>query len=408
MRAHALGDVTTVGDSSRAFGAFVPGTRCIREPTGNGRLDGLTFAVKDLIDVAGIPTGGGNPDWLAGQSAAVSSAPVVAAALAAGARLVGKTITDELAFGLEGANAHYGTPVNPACPERLAGGSSSGSAVAVAAGLVDFALGTDTGGSVRVPASFTGVFGFRPTHGRVSTRGVVEFAPSYDTVGWFARAADVLSLVGETLLDGETETGLGRLVLVRDAFAMADADGAALLEAEARRWSAVDEETTVFDGTQAEWRECYRVLQGAEIWQHLGPWITARRPVFGPSIAPRFADAATIAPPSVKQYREFRRDITERLHRLTRDRAGLIIPTTPGTALAKSASAAEISAFYATALPLNAIAGHAGLPQVTLPAVWIEGCPLGLSIVGPRGADRALLKLAQTLDQSFVGDGRRG
>jgi amidase len=407
MRAHALGDVTIVDDAGRAFGAFVPGTRCTREATGNGRLDGLTFAVKDLIDVAGTPTGGGNPDWLASQSAAVSSAPVVAAALAAGARLVGKTLTDELAFSLEGANAHYGTPVNPACPERLPGGSSSGSAVAVAAGLVDFSLGTDTGGSVRVPASFTGVFGFRPTHGRVSTQGVVAVAPSYDTVGWFARAADVLSLVGETLLDEAPEVGLGRLVLVRDAFAMADADGAELLEAEARRWGAT-EETYVFDGTQAEWRECYRVLQGAEIWQHLGPWITVRRLVFGPSIAPRFADAATIAPPTVKQYRGFRRDITERLHRLTRDGAGLIIPTTPGPALAKSASAAEISAFYATALPLNAIAGHAGLPQVTLPAVRIEGCPLGLSIVGPRGADRALLKLAETLDHSFMGGGRRG
>jgi amidase len=407
MRAHALGDVTIVDDAGRAFGAFVPGTRCIREATGNGRLDGLTFAVKDLIDVVGTSTGGGNPDWLASQSAAVSSAPVVAAALAAGARLVGKTVTDELAFSLEGENAHYGTPINPACPERLPGGSSSGSAVAVAAGLVDFALGTDTGGSVRVPASFTGVFGFRPTHGRVSTRGVVEFAPSYDTVGWLARAADVLSLVGETLLDGAPEVGLGRLVLVRDAFAMADADGAALLEAEARRWGAT-EETAVFDGALAEWRECYRVLQGAEIWQHLGPWITARRPAFGPSIAPRFADAATVAPPAVKQYREFRRDVTERLHRLTRDGAGLIIPTTPGRALAKAASAVDISSFYATALPLNAIAGHAGLPQVTLPAVRIEGCPLGLSIVGPRGADRALLKVAKTLDHSFMGGRRRG
>ena len=231
----------------------------------------------------------------------------------------------------------------------------------------------------------------------VSTQGVVPFAPSYDTVGWFARAAGVLGLVGETLLDAAPDVGLERLVLVRDAFAMADADGAALLEAAARRWGT-DEETTVFDGAQVEWLECYRVLQGAEIWQHLGPWITARRPAFGPSIAPRFADAATIAPPAVKQYRELRRRVAERLDRLTRDGAGLVIPTTPGRAPAKGASAAEISSFYATALPLNAIAGHAGLPQVTLPAVRIEGCPLGLSIVGPRGSDRALLKLAETLD----------
>jgi amidase len=407
MRTHALRDVTMIGDGGRAFGAFVPGAPCVRDATGSGRLDGLAFAVKDLIDVAGAHTGGGNPDWLASHPAAVASAPVVDAALAGGARLVGKTVTDELAFSLEGENAHYGTPTNPACPDRLPGGSSSGSAVAVAAGLVDFALGTDTGGSVRVPASFTGVFGFRPTHGRVSTQGVVEFAPSYDTVGWFARTTDVLSLIGETLLDGAPEAGVARLVLVRDAFAMAEPDGAALLAAEARRWGAV-EETTVFDGAQAEWLECYRVLQGAEIWQHLGPWITARRPVFGPSIAPRFADAATIAPPAVERYREFRRGVTERLHRLTRDGAALVIPTTPGRAPAKGAPGAEISSFYATALPFNAIAGHAGLPQVTLPPVRIDGCPLGLSIVGPPGADRALLKLAETLEHSFTGDGFMG
>jgi amidase len=198
-----------------------------------------------------------------------------------------------------------------------------------------------------------------------------------------------------------------RLVLVRDAFAMADADGAALLETEARRWGAV-EEATVFDGAQAEWLECYRVLQGAEIWQHLGPWITARRPVFGPSIAPRFADAATIAPPAVMQYRELRSRITERVARLTHDGTALVIPTTPGRALAKGASGREIGAFYATTLPLNGIAGHAGLPQVTLPVARIEGCPLGLSVVGPRGADRALLKLAETLELTFMGDGRRG
>jgi amidase len=399
----ALGDMTATGDGANAFGAFVPGARCIREATASGRLDGLTFAVKDLIDVAGVHTGGGNPHWLADQAAAVTSAPVVEAALAQGARLVGKAVTDELAFSLEGENAHYGTPINPACPERLPGGSSSGSAVAVAAGLADFALGTDTGGSVRVPASFTGVFGFRPTHGRVSAQGVVKFAPSYDTVGWFAREADVLYRVGETLLDGAGDVPVRRLVLVRDAFAMAEAEGAALLEAEARRWGAA-EETAVFDGAQADWLECYRVLQGAEIWQHLGPWITARRPAFGASIAPRFTDAATIEPPAVERYRRFRRGVTERLHHLTRDGAALVIPTTPGRALAKGASAAEISSFYATALPLNAIAGHAGLPQVTLPVTGIEGCPLGLSIVGPRGADRALLKLAETLEHSFVGD----
>jgi amidase len=149
------------------FGAFVPNGMCRREATAHGVLDGLTFAVKDLIDVEGCRTSGGNPDWLAQQRPAARSAPVIEQALAAGATLIGKTVTDELAFSLEGRNMHHRSLVNPVCPGRLPGGSSSGSAVAVAGRLVDFALGTDTGGSVRVPANFLGLFGFRPSHGAI-------------------------------------------------------------------------------------------------------------------------------------------------------------------------------------------------------------------------------------------------
>jgi amidase len=271
----------------------------------------------------------------------------------------------------------------------------------VAAGLVDFALGTDTGGSVRVPASFTGIYGFRPTHGSVSTAGVVPFAPGYDTVGWFARDTDVLGRVGETLLSPGTDVSLHRLVRGRDAFGLAGADGAALLESHARRWGALDE-VTVFDEAAAEWLECYRVLQGAEIWEQLGPWITATRPTFGPSIAPRFADAAAIQPSAVKHYRALRQAIADRLRALIPNGTGLVIPTTPGPAPAKSASPAEISSFYRSALPLNAIAGHPGLPQVTIPVAQIQGYPLGLSIVGAPGSDRALLSFAVKLADSFA------
>jgi amidase len=382
-----------MSQDTNPFGAFVPGPRCTREPTGHGPLSGLTFAVKDLIDVAGCHTGGGNPDWLAGHPAAETSAPVVDALLAAGARLIGKTITDELAFSLEGANAHYGTPVNPACPDRLPGGSSGGSAVAVAAGLVDFAMGTDTGGSVRVPASFTGVFGFRPTHGRISTDRVVPFAPSYDTIGWFARDPGVLSAVGTTLLGSGGAAPIRRLVRVRDAFALADPDAAALLLASASACGAVDE-VTVFDGAESEWLECYRVLQGAEIWQHLGPWITANQPKFGAAIAPRFADAATIGAPAVTHYRAFRHTMTVRLRAMIPPGTGLVIPTTLGAALPLSTPSEAIWRFYKSALPLNAISGHAGLPQVTIPVTQPGGCPLGLSIIGATSSDHALLAFA--------------
>lgn len=395
----AAQDRRTSPRETHDFGAFVARPPCGREPTGRGPLSGLTFAVKDFIDVAGCRTGGGNPDWLAGHPAAATSAAVVETLLGAGARLVGKTNMDELAFSLEGANAHYGTPVNPACPDRLPGGSSSGSAVAVAAGLVDFALGTDTGGSVRVPASFTGIFGFRPTHGRVSTVGVVPFSPSYDTIGWLARDADCLSLVGRTLLGPGDATPIKRLALVSDAFALADPDAAALLRARARAWGAVDE-VTIFDGAEAEWLECYRVLQGAEIWQGLGPWITANRPAFGAAIAPRFADAATISAAEVTRYRAFRQTVAARARAMLPPGTGLVIPTTLGAALPLSTPPDAIGRFYKSALPLNAIAGHAGLPQVTIPVAEPGSCPLGLSIVGALSSDQALLDFATGLARS--------
>ena len=188
---------------------FLAGPRAHLAPTGSGALDGLTFAVKDNIDTLGSVTGAGNPAWRAAHRPAVRSAECVTRLLAAGATMVGKTLSDELAFSLEGRNAWDGTPVNPAVPGALPGGSSSGSASVVAAGLVDFALGTDTGGSVRVPASFCGVYGFRPTHGRVSLDGVVPLAASYDTVGWLARSGAVLARVGAVLL-GEPPPPRGR------------------------------------------------------------------------------------------------------------------------------------------------------------------------------------------------------
>jgi amidase len=372
------------------FGAFVPGPRCLRDPTGSGSLDGLRFAVKDLIDIAGTPTGAGNPDWRKAQPDAARSAPVVDALLAAGARLIGKTITDELAFSLEGVNAHDGTPVNPACPDRIPGGSSSGSAVAVAAGLADFALGTDTGGSVRVPASFVGVFGFRPTHDAIPLAGVVPFAPSYDTVGWFARDAATLARVGDVVLPPAVPVPIERLLLVRDAFALADPEVSELLLEHCGKLGIAGE-ITLFNGAEDEWLECYRVLQGAEIWRQLGLWIRSARPRFGAAIAPRFADAAAITPADVDRYQPVRRRIADRVRALLDDGVGLVLPTAPCAALRIDAAGEEIADFYRRALALTSVAGHAGVPQISLPAGRVGGCPVGLSILAGPGQDRALL-----------------
>ena len=168
----------------------MPGPRIHIEGRPGGPLSGLTFAAKDLFDVAGHPTGGGNPDWARSNPVPTRHAWAVQQLLDAGATLIGKTITDEVSLGIVGENAFYGTPVNRRAPGRVPGGSSSGSAAAVAAGFCDTALGTDTGGSVRVPASFCGLYGIRPTHGRIDVSGMMPQAPSSDTTGWLARDTD--------------------------------------------------------------------------------------------------------------------------------------------------------------------------------------------------------------------------
>lgn len=383
-------------DHDDPVGAFVPGGRRVLAAEAAGPLAGLTFAVKDLIDVAGLPTGAGNPDWLRTHRAPERSAPVVDALLAAGATCVGKTITDELAFSLEGVNVHYGTPLNPAAPGRLPGGSSSGSAAAVAAGLADFALGTDTGGSVRVPAAFCGLAGFRPTHGRVPMEGVVPFAPSYDVVGWVARDGETLWRVGQVLTGAEPAAPPARRLLARDALALCDAETAAAMRTVATQWGAEAEIDIFAEGADAM-LECYRVLQGAEIWRALGPWIRSAAPRFGDAIAARFADAAAIGAADVARWLPVRAAVRNRLDAVLADGDAIVIPTAPGPALPIAAAPSAVSDFYRRALTICSLAGHAGLPQVGLPFPGPGGLPIGLSLIGGRGRDAALLSFARQM-----------
>ena len=270
-------------------------------PTGSGPLDGLRFAVKDTIDVAGFKTGCGNPTWRDSHPAAVVHAVCVEQLLHAGARCVGKTISDELAFSLLGENHFYGTPLNARAPDRVPGGSSSGSASAVACGLVDFALGTDTGGSTRVPASNCGIWGFRPSHGFVSVAGVNPLAPSFDTVGILAQNADVLAKVALVLLAAApvSPSKPATIHLIREAFDLADADVQEALSEPLQRLreifgGAVREsslqELVADDAGHsfATWADSFCVIQWAEIESCLGAWIANARPEFGPEIAASF------------------------------------------------------------------------------------------------------------------------
>jgi amidase len=382
-----------------SFGAWVPGPRCVRPATGRGVLDGVRLAVKDLVDVAGTVTGGGNPDWAASHAPAAHDAPAIVRLRAAGAAVVGKTVSDELAFSLEGENAHYGTPRNPRAPGRLPGGSSSGSAVAVAAGLADIAIGTDTGGSVRVPASFCGVYGMRPTHGRMALDGVLPFAPSYDTVGWFARDAALLVAAGHVLL-ASTPAGDQKPLRVRialDAVGLADAQCGAALQAIAVRLG-IGDSVRAFAEPWQEWLEAYSVLQGLEIRSTLGPWIREAKPRFGDNIAPRFAAALELDPALGTAWRQWRARAATRLHAALGPDEAWLVPAAPCVALPVDASGDQRGAFYRRALALGALAGHAGLPQVVLPLAEVDGLPLGVAFIAAPGNDERLLALARELE----------
>jgi amidase len=368
-----------------------------------GPLAGLTFAVKDAIDLAGYRIGAGNPDWLRTHPPATVNAPAVQALLDAGASVVGKSITDELTFSLNGENIHYGTPINSAAPDRIPGGSSSGSAAAVAGGLVDFAIGTDCGGSVRAPASYCGIFGMRPSHGRISTAGVFRLAPSFDTVGWFARDAKLLEQVGRVLFDERDEAPRPRrLLIASDAFAWAGEEVAGALAAGVEQLRNVvgdAKEVTIAPNGFCDWLAPYRVLQGAEIWAELGEWINAAQPNLAPDIRERFDWTATVTAADVAAAQPVREQVRERMRELLTGDAVMCLPTVRGIAPLRSASPEEKVAFRGRALSLLCIAGMAGLPQINLPLGKIDGCPCGLSIVGGHGNDSMLLQVASSLSQ---------
>ena len=379
------------------LGAFVPHGRVEIAGSAEGRLAGVSFAVKDIFDVAGTVTGCGNPDWLASHGAAQQHAPAVRMLLDAGARLVGKTVTEELAFSAVGTNPHYGTPRNLAAPGRVPGGSSSGSASAVGGGLVDLALGSDTGGSVRIPASYNGIYGMRPSHGRISLAGVMPLAPSFDTVGWFTRDPELLATAGRVLLDDWTQAPAhGRLLLAADAFERAEDATREALRPAVR---AVEEvlgaacPVTVSEEGLDRWHEAFRILQGAEAWAAHGAWIEQAKPRIGPFLIERLRLAATLTAEEVAAARAERRAIRQRLDRLLEGGALLLLPSAPCPAPRIDATLAEHERIRARVIGITSIASLGGLPQVSLPLGRLPEGPVGLSLVAGRGGDCSLLDL---------------
>ncbi|MGI9332051.1 MAG: amidase, partial [Gammaproteobacteria bacterium] len=364
-----------------------------------GVLAGLRFGVKDIFDIAGSPTGFGNPTWLATHRPADSTAPAVQRLLDAGASMAGKTLTDEMAYSLTGENVHYGTPVNPNDANRVPGGSSNGSASAVANGLVEFALGTDCGGSVRLPASYCGILGIRPSLGRIAVEGIVPFSASFDVVGWFARDAEILARAGGVLFDEPGPVSVAsRMLIAEDAFEFVDqAVRDALLPAVQRisERFEVCEHVRVCTERLEDWFEIFRLIQASEIWANHGAWISRHSPALGPGIRERMDWASKVTPAEVEPARRRHTEIRDHLNGRLGEADVLCLPTSPRIAPLRNTPIDDIETrFRHQAMCLLCISGLGGLPQISLPFAELDGMPLGLSLVARHGNDEMLLGLA--------------
>lgn len=378
--------------------AFMPYPAVAVPHAASGPLAGYTFAAKDLFDVAGYPTGGGNPHVLAMSGIKTQTAPTIQRLLDAGAELVGKAHTNEMAFSMSGKNAHYGTPRNGAARDRIPGGSSSGSASAVSNGLCDFAMGSDTGGSVRTPASYCGLFGLRPSHGRLSLANTQALCESMDTAGFFTRDAKLFGLVGECLL-GEDSAPLPahpQLLSSDELFGMLPAASIDALAPALAQISAASGPLQTLQGELPSLKEAYwafRYIQGREAWEAQGEFIERNGLALGPDVAARFAWSKAVTDEQYDGACAFREAFAARWDELLGNRV-LVMPTVPDIAPLLSAKDEEIEETRQISHHLLAIAVLCRMPQLNMPLVNKDGAPLGISLMGPRGSDLSLVKLA--------------
>ncbi|RYM05041.1 amidase [Sporolactobacillus sp. THM7-7] len=380
------------------FGAFVVDGLNVT-PLNRGPLDRLTFAAKDIFAVKGHTNSAGNPTWEKTHEAASQHAPAIHRLLENGARLRGMTVTDELMYSIKGDNIHYPPTINPRNPDTFSGGSSSGSAVAVASEAVDFALGTDTGGSVRIPSSYCGLYGIRPSHGLISLEGVIPLAPSFDTVGWMARDPEILAAVGDCLLPEQTLESYTSIYLLSEAWD--------LIQSPSVKETLLHYIDLLFPGKKLETchlpetvtldrlAETFRILQGWEAWQSHGSWIKENHPVFGRDIAGRFEAASKMKQDDAyRQAAQLKTLHSKYMRQLLGQSSLLIIPTTYGPAPSRNATFEEGEKVRAQTMKLTCIAGVSGLPQVTIP-LMDDGRPVGLSFVSGYGTDRQLLEFVR-------------
>jgi len=371
-------------------------------------LNGMRLAVKDLFHMTGLPTSAGNPDWLNSHEQSTSTSPVITRLIAAGATFVGKTQTDELAYSLNGQNTHFGTPVNPAAPDRLPGGSSSGSASAVSLNLADIGLGTDTGGSIRVPASYQGLFGLRPTYHAIPCEDMVALAPQFDTIGWMTRDLSTLRNVAQVLLPAASSAALTpksapksapKLMLLQ-ALSEQSEQHAQINEFLNRKHQSQHillAKDNALDPFALQAGESFRILQGYAIWQEHGHWLSQHPRHIADDILTRFNWCRTISAAQVTIAKAQQHRVITALNQVLLQADALILPTTPGRSPLLSSSGHVLAEYRHTLLNLTALAGLAGLPQLHLPLFHIDNSPCGLSLLGKAGSELQLIQIAEQL-----------
>ncbi len=361
--------------------------------TGPGPLRGESVAVKDLFAVEGHRTEAGVPAYLDGSARAGRDADAVARLRAAGATIRGLARTDQFAYSIAGDNDHHGTPVNAVVAGGLPGGSTSGSATAVALGAASVGLGTDTAGSIRVPASYQGLWALRTTHGAVPMAGVVPLAPDFDTVGVLTRRADLLGRAAQVLLAGAPRTSPTARLLVDLRLGSQVDSGIGDAFSAATDVLGVEQ---VDLGEPGDRFEAFRQHQAFQAWQVHGAWITAHPGAVIGAAGDRFQAASRISQAQDLAARLRLSELRSAMDELLGD-AVLLLPSASSPAPRLTAPAADVDRIRRQTLSLTCLAGLTGRPAVSAPLLAVPGGPLGLCLVGPRGSDLALIDLAADL-----------
>lgn len=367
-----------------------------------GPLAGIRVAVKDLYALRGHAIGAGNPVFLSRAGRQEATAPSVQALVEAGADIVGIAQCDELGFSIAGANEHYGVPLNPRAPGHLVGGSSSGPAAAVALEQADLGLGTDTAGSIRVPASYTGLYGLRTTHGSIDMSGVVPLAPSFDTVGLLARDPELLNRAVEIVAPNSASESITRLLLVPGLMrrlphhvlrAVRDAT-----ESLAKFLGAELEVVQISEEVVRTWYAAFRTVQHAEAWACHGAFIEANRGALAPQIEERFLTGRSLEELQVAAARETVASASATVRSWLAPATAVALPATSGPAPRGDTPNEEFGFTRQMTLELTFLFSMAGLPALTAPLAEIGTLPLGITLATVPDHDRALVDLARRLD----------